>query len=259
MDGIAQNENNKPEGGANTAQPTPEVKPATATENPTPATENPAVEDHTNTGNEPNGASETSAPTPEGQPSEETAKEMTAEQFDKYNETLRRVSKTAKLGIETRYNAFEDAEVKAAVKKAVMAGETLDIQAIAKTVIERHTKPTENPTPAPETETIEPKPTDTSNDEVLSLRVENALLKAGVKADRLAAATKLFIAEGADLSTATEWIKKYPEWGNESGGITFTQAPPVAGKTAPTPNDQPPLSDFDKKVQAARKARGLDT
>lgn len=259
MDGIAQTEATKTEGGANTEQPTAGVIPTLATETPAPATENPAVEKPTNTDNEQNGASGASVSTLEGQPSEEPAKEMTAEQFDKYNETLRRVSKTAKAGIETRYNAFEDAEVKATVKKAVMAGETLDIQAIANSVIERHTKPTEPPTPAPETETIESKPTDTSNDEVLSLRVENALLKAGVKADRLAAATKLFIAEGADPSTATEWIKKYPEWGNEGGGVTFTQAPPVAGKTAPTPNDQPPLTDFEKKVKAARKARGLDT
>lgn len=258
MDGIAQTEATKTEGGVNTAQPTPEVKPTTATENPTPATENPAVENPTNTGNEPNGTSETSAPTPEGQPGEEPAREMNAEQFDKYNETLRRVSKTAKAGLETRYNAFEDTEVKAAVKKAVMAGETLDIQAIAASVIERHTKPTENPTPAPATETTE-STTDKGNDEVLSLKVENALLKAGVKPERLEAATKLFIAEGADPSTATEWIKKYPEWGNQDSGVTFTQAPPVAGKTAPTPNDQPPLTDFEKKVKAARKARGLET
>ncbi len=257
MDGIAQTEATKTEGGANTAQPTVGVNPTPATENPAPTTGNPAVEEPTNSDNEQNGASSASAPTPEGQPSEEPAREMNAEQFDKYNEALRRISKTAKSGLETRYNAFEDTEVKAAVKKAVMAGETPDIKAIATSVIERHTQPPAS-TPVAETETIE-STTDTSNNEVLSLKVENALLKAGVKADRLEAATKLFIAEGADPSTAAEWIKKYPEWGNQDGGVTFTQAPPVAGKTAPTPNDQPPLTDFEKRVKAARKARGLDT
>lgn len=254
MDGIAQTETNKPEGGViETAQPTVGGNPTPATENPAPATENPAVEEHT-TSTE-NGATEEPAPAPEGQPSEEPAREMNAEQFEKYNETLRRVSKTAKAGLETRYNAFEDAEVKAAVKKAVMAGETPDIQAIAASVIEKRTQPPA-PAPAAATETIES--TDTSN-ELLNLKVENALLKTGIKSDRLEAATKLFIAEGADPSTAAEWVKKYPEWGNQEGGITFTQAPPVAGKTAPTPNTPPTLNDFEKKVAAARKARGLDT
>lgn len=252
MDGIAQTDTTKTEGGViETAQPTAGVNPTPVVDNPAPATENPAVEEHTDTSTE-NGTTE--GPAPEEQPSEEPAREMNAEQFEKYNETLRRVSKTAKAGLETRYNAFEDAEVKAAVKKAVMAGETPDIKAIAASVIEKRTQPPA-PTPAAVTETIES--TDASN-ELKSLKVENALLKAGIKSDRLEAATKLFIAEGADPSTAAEWVKKYPEWGNQEGGITFTQAPPVAGKTAPTPNDQPPLNDFDKKVKAARIARGLD-
>lgn len=252
MDGIAQNDTTKPEGGTIETQA---QQPAANTEA-APATENPAVENPTNTSTEQNGTSEGTTPTHEEQPSEEPAREMTAEQFDKYNETLRRVSKTAKAGLEIRYNAFEDNEVKAAVKKAVMAGETPDIKAIAASVIERHTQPAV-PAADAKTETIES--TDTSNNELLSLKVENALLKAGIKADRLEAATKLFIAEGADPANAAEWVKKYPEWGNQEGSVTFTQAPPVAGKTAPTPNPQPVLNDFEKKVQAARKARGLDT
>lgn len=253
MDGIVQNETTKTEGGAiETAQPAAAVdNQATVT---APATENPTVAEQTPAKSE-QGEQENEVPASE-QPSDEPAREMNAEQFDMYNETLRRVSKTAKAGLETRYNAFEDAEVKAAVKKAIMAGETPDIKAIASSVIERHMQP---PAPAPATATENIESTTDTSKELQSLKVENALLKAGIKTDRLEAATKLFIAEGADPKAAAEWVKKYPEWGNQEGGVTFTQAPPVAGKTAPTPNAQPPLSDFDKKVQAARKARGLDT
>lgn len=256
MDGIAQTETTKTEGGTVTNSAQPEVAGATpAPTTATPATDTPAVEDTATANAEQGGATEGAITTTEEQHENDTAREMNTEQFGKYNETLRLLSRSATAGLKTRYNAFEDAEVKALIKKQVMAGETPDIKSITASVVERHA-----PTPAPTTEAAatETVSTDTSN-ELLSLKVENALLKAGIKADRLGAATKLFIAEGADPSKAAEWVKKYPEWGNTESGVTFTQAPPVAGKTAPTPNPQPTLTDFERRVQAARKARGLET
>lgn len=207
------------------------------------ATENPAAAPETKT------AEQTDAPQPE------PAKEMTPEQFEQYNETLRRVSKTAKAGLPDRYNAFEDAEVRATVKQQVMEGKTPDIKALAAEVIAKRTAPA----PEPQTET-KPQEQPNGDNEVLSLKAENALLKAGILTERIEAATKLFIAEGGDLNKIADFVAKYPEWQKtEGGGVVFTKASPVAGKTAPTPAGQPVLNDFEKKVAAARKARGLDT
>lgn len=182
----------------------------------------------------------------------EPAKEMTPEQFEQYNETLRRVSKTAKASIPERYNAFEDAEVKAKVKQQVMAGETPNVKEIAAEVVARHTT---QPDPAP----AEQKPTQDQSAEILSLKAENALLKAGITRERIEAATKLFIAEGGNLDKVDEFVAKYPEWHKqEESGVVITQAPPLAGKTAPTPTPQPVLNDFEKKVKEARKKAGLE-
>lgn len=208
------------------------------------ATENPAAATETKTAEQ-----QTDAQQPE------PAKEMTPEQFEQYNETLRRVSKTAKAGLPDRYNAFEDAEVRATVKQQVMEGKTPDIKALAAEVIAKRTAPA----PEPQTE-IKPQEQPKNDSEVLSLKAENALLKAGILPERVDAATKLFIAEGGDLDKIADFVAKYPEWQKtEGGGVVFTKASPVAGKTAPTPAGQPVLNDFEKKVAAARKARGYDT
>lgn len=177
----------------------------------------------------------------------EPAREMTAAQFDLYNETLRRVSKTAKAGIPGRYNAFEDTEVRAAVKQQVMAGETPDVKEIAAGVIARLTS---SPTPTTEQEE--------SDTEVISLKAENALLKAGITPERIDAAKRLFLAEGGDLSKVTEFVAKYPEWQKREDGVVFSKAPPVGGKTAASHASPPVLNDFEKRVAEARKKAGLD-
>lgn len=216
-------------------QETPQAAPqAPATETPAPA-DNPAAEETATAKTEDKGAQT------------EPAREMTAQQFEQYNETLRRVSKTAKAGLPNRYNAFEDAEVKALVKQQVMAGETPNIKEIANGVITRLA-----PKSAPQPETHE------TNAEVLGLKAELALMKAGIAPERLDAAKALFLAEGGDLGKVDEFVAKYPEWHKKEGEVVFTKAPPLAGKTAPTPASQHQLNDFEKKVAAARKARGLD-
>lgn len=181
----------------------------------------------------------------------EPAKEMTAEQFELYNETLRRVSKTAKTGLQARYNAFEDAEVKASVKQQIMAGETLDIKGIASNVVAKLT-PKADPAPANKTKT--------NNNEVAELRAELALVKAGIVPERLEAAKKLFISEGGDPAKVADFVKQYPEWQAQqqaAGGVSFSKAQPVNGKTAPPSNTPPVMNDFEKRVYEARKARGL--
>lgn len=182
----------------------------------------------------------------------EPAREMTAEQFDTYNETLRRVSKTAKASLPERYNAFEDAEIKAQVKQLIMQGETPNVKEIAASVVTRLTHK-EEPTPTPSTEK---QATEDTADELLELKAENALLKAGITTERLDAAKKLFIAEGASFDKIAEFVAKYPEWHAQEGGVVFSKAQPIAGRTAPTPGGQPVLNDFEAKVQAMRKARG---
>lgn len=176
------------------------------------------------------------------------AKEMTAEQFALYNETLRLVSKTAKAGLPDRYNAFEDAEVKAAVKQQVMEGATPDVKTIAEGVIKRH-KPAPNP---------EPKPEKNAETEILSLKAENALLKAGIMPEKVGAATKLFIAEGGNLDKINEFAASYPEWQKKENAVEYSKAPPLGGKTAPDPDKPPVLNDFQKKVAELRKQRGYD-
>ena len=206
------------------------------------ATENPAAATETKTAEQ-----QTDAQQPE------PAKEMTPEQFEQYNETLRRVSKTAKAGLPDRYNAFEDAEVRATVKQQVMEGKTPDIKALAAEVIAKRTAPA----PEPQTET-KPQEQQKNDSEVLSLKAENALLKAGILPERVDAATKLFIAEGGDLAKVDEFVAKYPEWKAQEGArVVFSKAPPLADKTVATPSSQPVLNDFERAVAAARKKAGL--
>ncbi len=239
MDGIVQNPEGEVKEQQGAAQQ-PESQPSKEATPPAPAA-NPTAESTTAT-----------TENKDGNPQqEEPAKEMTAAQFEQYNETLRRVSKTAKAGLPGRYNAFEDAEVKALVKQQILAGETPSVKDLAAGVVTRLT-------PAPEPKPEEPK-TQNADAEVLSLKAENALLKAGINPERIDAATKLFIAEGGDLAKVSDFVAKYPEWGKSGQGVVFTKAPPVAGKTAPNPTSQPVLNDFEKKVAAARKARGLET
>ena len=237
--GEAMNEKvQTPEGEIEQAAPTAESQPP-VTEQPAP-TDNPAVE-----------TTENDTAKEEKQTTVEPAKEMTPQQFEQYNEALRRISKTAKAGIPERYNAFEDAEVKAIVKQQVMAGETPNVKEIAAQVVAKHT-------PQPEHAPEEHKTTQDQNAEVLSLKAEIALLKAGILPERIEAAKKLFIAEGGDLDKIDAFVAQYPEWRKQEEGVVFTQAPPLVGKTAPSPDPQPVLNDFEKKVKEARKRAGLE-
>lgn len=205
-------------------------------------TDNPAVE---NTDNAQQGKEETA---------KEPAKEMTAQQFDLYNETLRKVSKTAKASLPDRYNAFEDAEIKTLVKQQVMQGETPSVKELAASVVTRLTKKEE---PSNQTPSSDNGATHGTADEMLKLKAENALLKAGISTERLDAATKLFIAEGASFDKLAEFVGKYPEWhAQQEGRVVFGKAQPLAAKTAPNPGGQPVLNDFEAKVQELRKARG---
>lgn len=188
------------------------------------------------------------------EPAKEPAREMTAEQFDLYNETLRRVSKTAKASLPDRYNAFEDTEVKMLVKQKVMQGEKPNVKELAASIVTRLTHKEEAMPPSTETQ----KATSESTDEVLNLKAENALLKAGISTTRIEAAKKLFIAEGANFDKIGDFVAQYPEWGASSGRMVLGKAQPLADKTAPTPGNPPVLNDFERKVAAARKARGLE-
>ena len=240
MDGQVQqpNEGEVKNPGEVKAETQPQVE-AQPTEQPK-TVENPATENKTDG---------------EAQGKEEPAREMTAEQFELYNETLRRVSKTAKASLPERYNAFEDTEVKTLVKQKVMQGETPSVKELAASVVTRLTKK-EEPTAQPSTET--PKAQTNPADEVLNLKAENALLKAGITTERIDAAKKLFIAEGADFAKVNEFVAKYPEWKAQEGAqVVFTKAPPLADKTVATPGGQPVLNDFEKAVAAARKKAGL--
>lgn len=181
----------------------------------------------------------------------EPAREMTASQFELYNETLRRVSKTAKASLPERYNAFEDAEVKTLVKQQVMQGNTPDIKELAAGVVTRLTKKEE-----PQPPSLENGATPDAAYELLQLKAENALLKAGIATERLDAAKKLFIAEGAPFDKLTDFVAKYPEWHTQEGRVVFGKAQPLANKTAPNPGGQPVLNDFEARVQELRKARG---
>lgn len=203
--------------------PAPETNPAPATD-PIVKQEEPAKADE-------------NAPAPA-----ETVKEMSKEQFEKYNDALIKVSKkVAKADIGARYNAFEDSDVKALVKQQIAAGETLDVDNIASSIVTKLSP-------------VKPE----VNNEVAELKAELALMKAGIIPDRLEAAKKLFLAEGGDPSKAAEFAAKYPEWGTQPGDIVFEKAPPLGGKTTPNPDNKPVLTEFQKKVEAARKARGLN-
>ena len=186
----------------------------------------------------------------------EPAREMSAEQYALYNETLRRVSKTAHGSIEGRYNAFEDADVKALVKKQVMEGTTPNVTEIVAGVVARHTPaPAPEPAPQPENGT---KTAENPDAALTALRVENALLKAGVIPERVDAATRLFIADGGDLGKIAEFVAKYPEWHKQEGDVVFSQAPPASGRTAPTAAPRQYLNDFERRVAEVRKRAGLD-
>lgn len=181
----------------------------------------------------------------------EPAREMSAKQFELYNETLRRVSKTARAGLPDRYNAFEDADAKTLVKQQIMDGKVPNIKEIAASVVSRL---------APERRQLR---TDTQtkqdDNEVLNLKAELALLKAGISHERIEAAKKLFIAEGGNLDTVAEFVARYPEWQQaQERRVVLTKAPPLAGKTAPTPESRLVLNDYERAVAAARKKAGLE-
>ena len=93
---------------------------------------------------------------------------------------------------------------------------------------------------------------------MIALKAENALLKAGISTERIEAARKLFIAEGANFDKVDEFVAAYPEWGASSGRVVFGKAQPLADKTAPTPDNPPVLNDFERKVRDARKKAGLE-
>lgn len=231
-----------------TTNPEGEIKQGEATATPTPqatpeATDNPAVE--------------TTDTAQQGKTIEppEPPKEMTAQQFEQYNEALRGISKTARRGLPDRYNAFEDNQVKAAVKASVMKGETPDVKELAASVITRLTRKDETPEPPPSTD--ETAAQNTAN-ELIELKAENALLKAGIQPERIEAAKKLFIAEGANFDKVNEFVAEYPEWGASSGRVVLGKAQPLADKTAPTPGSPPVLNDFERKVKEARKKAGLE-
>jgi len=116
MDGQVQqpNEGEVKNPGEVKAETQPQVE-AQPTEQPK-TVENPATENKTD--GEAQGKKEPKAEPKNDDPKgkEEPAREMTAEQFELYNETLRRVSKTAKASLPERYNAFEDTEVKTLLK-----------------------------------------------------------------------------------------------------------------------------------------------
>jgi len=188
-------------------------------------------------------------PTEQAATQESASKSMSDEQFELYKETLRRVSKDARTEQNALYNAFEDAEVKNLVKEQILAGEQPDAKGIAAAVIARV---------APKAAAPQPETT-TTNNEIAELKAELALVKAGIIPERLEAAKKLFLSEGADPGKAGEFVARYPEWktGASTGGVVITKAPPVAGKTAPSPSNIPVLNDFEKKTNAARIERGL--
>lgn len=183
----------------------------------------------------------------------EPAREMTPEQFDLYNETLRRVSKTAKASLPSRYNAFEDVDVKMLVKQQVMQGETPSVKELAASVVQRLTSK-DAPSALHPSAVNEETAKDVAA-EILDLKAENALLKAGITAERIDAAKKLFKAEGAIFDKIDDFVEKYPEWQSKEG-VVFGKAPPLVSKTAPNPDGQPVLNDFERRVQEVRKARG---
>ena len=238
MDGQVQQTNN-PEGELKQGEATATTEPQATPE----ATENPAVE--------------TTDTAQQGKTDEtpEPPKEMTAQQFEQYNEALRGISKTAKRGLPDRYNAFEDAEIKATVKATVMKGETPNVKELAASVVSRLTHKDKTPEPPPSTDNTATQ--DTAS-EMIALKAENALLKAGISTERIEAAKKLFIAEGANFDKVDEFVAAYPEWGASSGRVVFGKTQPLADKTAPTPDNPPVLNDFERKVREARKKAGLE-
>lgn len=177
---------------------------------------------------------------------------MTAEQFKLYNETLRSIAAVS------GSNAFENAEIKTLVKQQVISGATPDPKVIAASLTANR-QDQSTATAEPNTEQTTQTPKDGAVGELKAIKAELALMKAGIAPERLDAAKTLFLAEGGDLSQVSDFVAKYPEWkSGANNGVTFTQAAPVDGRTAPTPNGQPVMNDFERKVHELRKARGLE-
>lgn len=64
------------------------------------------------------------------------------------------------------------------------------------------------------------EPKDTSNTELLEVRLELELIKAGIRPDRLASAKKLFMQEIHsidDLAKVPDLVAQYPEWNKQEG------------------------------------------
>jgi len=64
------------------------------------------------------------------------------------------------------------------------------------------------------------EPKDTSNTELLEVRLELELIKAGIRPDRLASAKKLFMQEIHsidDLAKVPDLVAQYPEWKKQDG------------------------------------------
>ncbi len=179
-------------------------------------------------------------------------KGMTAEQFKLYNETLRGIA------VVSGSNAFENAEVKALVKQQVISGATPDAKEIAASLTANR-QAQSTATAEPQADQHTQMPNGGNADELKAIKAELELMKAGIAPERLDAAKTLFLAEGGDLSHVSDFVAKYPEWkSGANSGVTFSQAAPVDGRTAPTPNGQPVMNDFERKVYEARKARGLE-
>jgi hypothetical protein len=177
---------------------------------------------------------------------------MSKEQKELYNSTLRTISAEAHAILKERYNAFEDSEIKEKIKFDILAGNKPKTSEIAKSVVSRVTQQRQSVKGPSKTETG-------TNTEILELRAELALMRAGIKPDRIDAAKKLFVAESGKIEDIGNFVDKYPEWKTqETDGVTLQKAPPVGSKTAPTPGTNPVLNDFERKVQAMRKKRGLE-
>ena len=175
---------------------------------------------------------------------------MTKEQVRTYNDTLRQISKSVNAETKSGYNAFADKEVQQEVKRAVLAGETPKTEDLTKTAVAKFPSP-KQAAPAPESK---------ASNEVAALRAENALIKAGVRLDRIESATKLFIAEGASVDKVADFVARFPEWSQAQAADTkpvVGKAPPVNTPTAPSNTKTPPLNEFQKKVLEIRRARGL--
>ena len=235
------------------AEATPAQAQPTSTETPTVNTVNAGQTEKTPapnpaTENQQSGTEQGQTATNETSTTEQPKKgELTNEQFIAYNDSLRQVSKQAQSGV-AHYNAFTDNEVKTQIKEAVIAGKTPDIKSIAEAVIAKH-KPADTGTISTQAQA--------SDERTKRLEAENALLKAGIRADRAEEATELFIKQGFTADKANEFIGKYPEWNQQISSVTVGKTVSVVGNTAPTPTNEIPQSDLIKEINRQREAKGL--